>query len=518
MPIKTELVEIFKSRSAGPFLFIGSGFSRRYLGLEDWKGLLTRFCVASQPFEYYLATANGHYPTVANLLAVDFNEYWWSAEEYKTSVERNKSRITNINSALRIEIGNYLSTLDQKVAKSSHYVNEVELLSALNVDGIITTNWDVFIEQLFPDYKVYIGQEELLFSNPQEIGEIYKIHGCSTRPESFILTKEDYEDFNQKNAYLAAKLITLFVEHPIIFIGYSLSDENISTLLRSISSCIGKNNIEQLRKNLIFVQQLNDGETENISDTYLTIEGIQVPLVLVKTNDFSQIYEAIDATKRKIPAKILRFCKEQLYELVQSAEPERKLCVVDIDDIEKKEDVEFLVGVGVATKARESEIVSQVGYAAITVPNLIDDLLHDNRKYDPQQIIEHVIPNNCRRTPNVPVFKYLKSVGIDSEEKYIASSLSLNKCVRREIKDYSAKNYVKAFFRYRHLTLSELIASCTPENAAIYIPMMKVDKIDLTLLRDFLVSNQNKVNFEVSNYASNFRKLASFYDRIKFGW
>lgn len=517
MSIKEQLIAIFKSRPAGPFLFVGSGFSRRYLGLEDWRGLLERFCQNGKPFEYYLASANGEYPKVAELLAEDFNKYWWEADEYKSSVERHKTKITNKTSALRIEICNYLSTLDQTKAKNSEFAAEVEILSRLNVDGVITTNWDLFLEQIFPDYKTYIGQKELLFSNPQEIGEIYKIHGCSTAPNSLVLTDTDYQEFHDKNAYLAAKLITLFVEHPIVFLGYSISDENISSLLRSISLCIGKDNIEQLRKNLIFVQRLSPGESPNISDTYLTIDGVQIPLVLVKTNDFAPVYEAIDATKRKIPARVLRYCKEQLYELVKSAEPEKKICVVDIDDIDKKEDIEFLVGVGVASQPHQG--IGEVGYAALDSKDLILDTLHEDRGFEPAAIVQQVIKNAGRNTKNIPVFRYLTSFGITSNEQYEKSGLSLDKWVKRDIQEFRSKIYAAAFFRkYRHLPIEEIIHDCTPENAAAYIPFLPKDKIDLDRLKSFLIENVEKIDYQNSSYASSFRKLVVLYDRLKWGW
>jgi hypothetical protein len=516
MDIKEKLVEIFKSRAGGPFLFVGSGFSRRYLGLEDWKGLLSRFCITGKPFEYYLAAADGDYPTAAKILAIDFNEYWWKADEYKGSVARYKSKISGNTSALRIEICNYLSTLDQGKAKSSDHAHEIEILSTLNVDGVITTNWDMFIEQIFPDYKTYIGQNELLFSNPQEIGEIYKIHGCASIPESLILTNDDYIGFNDRNAYLAAKLITIFVEHPIVFIGYSLSDENIFGLLKAISLCVGRNNVEQFRKNLIFVQGDGYTEEQDLSDTFITIEGVQIPIVLVKTNDLVPIYEALAATKRKIPARVLRYCKEQLYELVKSAEPEKKICVVDIDAIDRKEDVEFLVGVGVAS---QESIVSEIGYAVIDTKDLILDILHENGGYTAHLIVNNVLKRAGRSTKNVPVFKYLRDIGIFDNESYERSGLELDKLVKRDLKDFRAKTYMRTFFRnYRHLTMSEIIEICTPENASAYIPYISKEKIDLKLLRDFLITNEEKMEYKNSNYASNFRKLAVLYDKLKFGW
>lgn len=515
MDITEKLIEIFKEKGAGPFLFIGSGFSRRYLGMEDWKGLLARFSLTGQPFEYFLAKADGDLPAAAKLLAYDFNEFWWKSPHFEVSVARHKSKIVNSTSALRIEICNYLSTISNIDAKKIDLSSELEILSSLNVDGIITTNWDTFLEQLFPDYKKYIGQNELLFSNPQEIGEIYKIHGCATKPESLILTSDDYALFNDKNPYLAAKLITVFVEHPVVFIGYSIGDANVASLLRSISLCVGKENIEKLRKNLIFVQRLNDGEEAGISNTYLTIEGVQIPLVLVSTNDFSDVYKALAATNRKIPARILRYCKEQLYELVKSLEPEKKLCVVDFDEIEDKSDVEFLVGLGVAS-AGEKEL-GNVGYDAIEVLDLICDLLHEDRNYDAQRIIPNVIKRAGRNTPNVPVFKYLNEYGIKDQESYDSSGLALDKWVRRDLKDFRLKGYKAKFFLRRHQTMAEIIDSCTPEVSCFLIPYLAKDKIDIELLRKFLIDNEAKLDYSHS-YASYFRKLIAIYDRLKWGW
>jgi hypothetical protein len=514
--IEAKLTEILKSRGAGPFLFVGSGFSRRYLGLEDWKGLLSKFSVAGYPFEYYLASADGDYPKAAKLLSHDFNEYWWKAAEYTASVERYKSKIVDSTSALRIEISNYLSSLSEAEVKKSAFPEEIELLSSLNVDGIITTNWDIFLEQLFPDYKTYIGQDELLFSNPQEIGEIYKVHGCTTKPESLVLTSDDYARFHDKNPYLAAKLITVFVEHPVLFIGYSISDSNISDLLRSISLCVGKDNIEKLRKNLIFVQRVKDGEESGISDTYLTIDGVQIPLILVKTNDYAEVYKALGATKRKIPARVLRYCKEQLYELVKSLQPEKKLCVVDIDAIEQKEDVEFLVGVGVTSQV--TSIISEIGYEAIEAQDLITDLLHENKKYDPQRIISNVIKKAGRNTKNVPVFKYLHEIGVDSEKSYKEKKIDLDKWVNRDIKDFRVKMYAVPFYKRRHQNISEIIATCTAEQASTLIPFLARDKVDLDVLKKFLIDNELKFEYAASNYASYFRKLAALYDRLKWGW
>ncbi|MDN2486871.1 SIR2 family protein [Kosakonia sacchari] len=516
--LKESLIKLFTSRTAGPFLFIGSGFSRRYLGLCDWKSLLEKYCIFGRPFEYYLATGDSTYPTAARLIAEDFNKEWWNDEKFAGSREKYSKKVIDNTSALRYEICDYLMNSLNVSLVDNPYYNEIELLSNLNVDGIITTNWDCFLEQLFPDYKVYTGQNELLFSNPQSIAEIYKIHGSAHKPKTLIMTDDDYNEFNLKNPYLAAKLITIFVEHPVIFVGYSLSDKNVTSLLSAISTCIGKDNIEQLQHNLIFIEREEGLKDISISNTYTSIDRVQIPITLIRTDDFIPIYEAIEENKRKIPARILRYCKEQLYSLVQSSEPEKKICVVDIDEVEKHADVEFVVGVGVAEAKRKEFEIGGCGYTQISNLNLFHDLLHEDGKYDSRSVLESVVPAIGRYTPNVVVFKYLNALDIKNEDDYLFSGLNLEKWVERSDVTYQTRGYFRSFVKkFKDKDTNYIINHNTPETAAIYLPFL-FDKLDLEIVKRFLIQHEEKLDSEKSSYASYFRKLACLYDKLKYGW
>ena len=79
MDITESLKEIIKSSPTAPFLFVGSGFSRRYLGLEDWKGLLSRFgSNLPSGFIRYISESNGDLALAAERMAQPYSDYWWS--------------------------------------------------------------------------------------------------------------------------------------------------------------------------------------------------------------------------------------------------------------------------------------------------------------------------------------------------------------------------------------------------------------------------------------------------------
>ncbi len=515
--IKDKLKEILCAANASPFLFVGSGFSRRYIKLEDWRGLLSKFTnELGYPFEYYLSGANSDLTVAARLISQDFYKHWWESEQYKENREKYKSEMRTLSSPLRVEICEYLTALS--LNNNPEYADEINLINNLNVDGIITTNWDKLLEKLFPDYKVYIGQQELLFSNTQLIGEIYKIHGCSSNPNSLILTDEDYSNFNAKNAYLAAKLITIFVEHPIIFIGYSLSDKNIFSLLSSIAKCIGENEINKLGSNLIFISRSKAGEKDDISPTYITVEGTQIPITRVQLKSFISVYEAIHETKRKMPVSMLRFYEEQLYEVIRSGDPDNKIAVIEYDQMkEGNKNVEFVIGIGVAKREREQNKIAEKGYKSIQPIDLFRDLLLDENEeeIDPSSILKETLKNLSKASTNIPIYKYLYKIGITNDKQYNNSNYKLNNLLK-DFEYFKKGDYYPTYKKnLSSKTADEIIEGFDPKRAMIYLSFLEPNKANSEIIKRFLIKHLPETSDKIS---TEFRKLACYYDKLVYGW
>lgn len=397
-----DLQSLFNDNSKPPFLFIGSGFSRRYINLEDWKGLLSKF-TSEQPFNYYLSKSNNNIEEAALLLADDFFEEWWKNPKWEASrlEHENSPELSSKSMPLKIEISKYLQTNYSFVNNS-----ELDILKECTIEGVITTNWDCFLEKIFPEYTTFIGQEDLIFSNTYGVGEIYKIHGCVTKPESLILTSKDYEKFRKKNIYLASKLITLFVEHPIIFIGYSLTDSNIQEILTNIVECLSEQQLKQLGENLIFLKRDSQQQGNHISSTSMLLSDSSLPITNIVTNDFSLLFNRMKSIKRKVPAHILRMCKEQLYELIASSTPEKIFAnQSDIKKIKSINDLDLIAGIGILKKFGEK------GYELADRKDLIEDYINNTHSFNNEHFFDNCLlikKIGLATNKFLPIFSYIK--------------------------------------------------------------------------------------------------------------
>jgi hypothetical protein len=515
MALQDQLTAHLKKFSAAPFLFVGSGLSRRYIGTEDWAGLLRHFAtLTGRPYDYFLSKADGRFPHVATAIAESFYEIWWNRDEYAERRDAYAGRVLTSESPLKIEVAEYIAAKGVEISDDPDLREEINWLRRATIDGIITTNWDRLLDTLFPDFKVFVGQDELLFSDPHAVAEIYKIHGSVTDPGSLVLTAADYSRFVERYPYLAAKLLTIFVEHPVVILGYALTDENVLQILDSISSCLTDANIDKLRDRLIFVQWDRDGEGDAMNATVLTTGGKRIPVTIVRASSFTPIYKALAGIRRRLPAKVLRQVKEHVYELVKTSDPHGQLYVLDMARDVNPSTVEVVYGVGAIAK------LAEVGYEGVKRTDLFTEVINDGKRFDPDIVLRKLVPR-LLANGRVPVYKYLRGAGLLDETGIVRKEgleqrvLDYTERGADEFAPYSGYLTKRAEVSQLRGGIPEIVANYGVELAIQYIPLLPHEEIDLTQLQQFLAENVEHLT--QGGTSSGFRKLACLYDFLKYG-
>ena len=497
-----------------PFLFVGSGMSRRYLGTDDWPGLLKTFAEKTdRDYDYYRVSAEGDLPAIASGIAEAFHPIWWEKRTYKKSRDQWGSQASNHESALKIEVAAEFVEAIKAMPRSGALADELDLLRNAVVDGIITTNYDQLLETLFPEFDVMVGQQDVLFCPIQGIGEIYKIHGSATQPDTLVLTSNDYEAFDARSSYLAAKLMTIFVEHPIVFLGYSISDPNIINILRSISECLTSDNINQLRDRLIFVQW-EDGAEPSMDTHTVVLDELPIPVQRIVVPDFTPVFSALASLSRRFPAQMLRKLKRHVYDLVLADDPKEQIVVADLSSSTSTDDLDVVFGVGIKEK------IGVHGYVGLTRSDLIDDIVSPADGYDPNIIVRDVLPGALRSARIVPVFKYLRGADLLINDGKVRANADLDSRVlaaaERQRGHLSTSAWLdrKAPEKLRGVAnLQALLACMDAKHALDLIPYLPESKVPIEELRSFLQDHTelNKVN------PTQYVKVVCFLDWLEFG-
>ncbi|GIZ54114.1 SIR2 family protein [Noviherbaspirillum aridicola] len=236
--VTADIAGVIAKHECQPILFIGSGFSARYASAPNWEALLRELASACPLIDRdvaYYRQSGMSLPQVGTEYAKAYKEWAWGKGR-KQFPEHYFDAQYPSDVFLKYAVSLRLSALgpSKKGSYGSPELDaEIEALKQINPHAIITTNYDELLAPMFSDYERVIGQQ-VIRQSYLSIGEIFKIHGCVSDPLSLTLTAEDYQKFETDKKYLSAKLLTYFVEHPLLFVGYSASDENIRAILEEI--------------------------------------------------------------------------------------------------------------------------------------------------------------------------------------------------------------------------------------------------------------------------------------------
>lgn len=337
--VAEDVKKCLEEMKCQPILFVGSGLSKRYFGAPNWEGLLIEMAnkcpLIDKEFAYYKQNAkkdvNGNeFIDIGSTFAEIYNNWAWNSgrSEFPEELfsEDNPPEIylkyivaEHLKSLLEENFTNLLQDYDIN--------KEIELIKKIRPHALITTNYDLLLEELFSEYEPVVGQK-ILRGNFTNYGEIFKIHGCLSDPKGIVLTKNDYDDFEKKKKYLSAKLLIFFAEHPLLFIGYSAEDPNIKSILSDIDEIISMHG--EVIPN-IYILEWNpeiDSSKYPVTDKIISIGNSKnVRVKCIVASSFEWVFEAFAANDeiKNIDVKILRSLLARNYELVRSDIPRNEL-------------------------------------------------------------------------------------------------------------------------------------------------------------------------------------------------
>lgn len=163
--------------------------------------------------------------------------------------------------------------------------------------NIFTTNYDTELEDAYPKEICQIVRNDVDCTqiDDNKPVTIYKIHGDFTNPDTILITSSDYAAFftDRQNKLMWDCIKTDFLRKNILFIGYSLEDDNILDIIKNVSDGVNRN-----QKDMFLIapniDKIKQGNLAKMHVTYYNcvakdfLDALGASLAENITNDFRQ--------------------------------------------------------------------------------------------------------------------------------------------------------------------------------------------------------------------------------------
>jgi hypothetical protein len=198
-------------RDGAAALFAGAGISRA-AGYVDWKQLLKD-----------IAEDLG--------LDVDRESDLVALAQYHVNHRKGRDRINQL--------------LIDEFLEHVELTNTHRLIASLPISTVWTTNYDDLLETAFAaaNKRIDVKRRPDDFSVTRRHSDvtIYKMHGDKTDPAQAVLTKEDYETYNNKRALFTISLKGDLARQTFLFLGFSFADPNVLYILSRVKQLLEEN-------------------------------------------------------------------------------------------------------------------------------------------------------------------------------------------------------------------------------------------------------------------------------------
>ncbi len=509
-----------------PIIFIGSGISKRYLkGYPSWIELLGSLWKKSKlegNFYGYLTKIRGELSKEN-----DIPEYILDYEvniRVASDIEKNINDLFS-NDEIAIRGINHKQVYENKLSplkslicnKFNSYTlldemkEEFELFKGMlsKAQIILTTNYDSFIEDSYNKVstvpiETYIGQKGF-FQQTTGFAELYKIHGCASDSNSIVITKKDYNKFDKDSVLISAKIISMLLNSPIIFIGYSLKDRNVRTIIKDFTSSLTNDELLKLEKRLIVIEW--QPEEDNIIESLENDPELGCRFTTIRTNNYNEIYSKIAKIDQGVsPAEIRRY-QHVIKRLIIERGKEGALESVLLSPSQLKDTEDI---------AEQKKLVVAIGdNTLIFVMPTLTTYIYNYISEKTQQNIDTLLRFIASQQGRIPFVKYVTEENIENSNLNNREKDKL----RKRLKKDADINFQKGSIRQHHTnksSIDEIKALRLKEYAEYDTISFNIDNLQLEDVKKYILEKLD-ITMKKNNQTieSQLRRLILIYDLKK---
>lgn len=202
------------------------------------------------------------------------------------------------------------------------------------IPAVITTNYDRFLEDhVFREFSVLLYPDDYYFGDSSGYGEILKIHGTVDKPETIVILAKDYMKLKNDSKLIMSRITTLLCQHPIVFLGYSLSDEEIHQLIYDIVTSLRQSDLDKIRGNLITVSVREENTKAIWKNKAVENDGRRIEVVELSLPNLRVLFNYLDKfTPTATPLEIKKY-RDMIHEIVISADSKKRVFLMDANDL-----------------------------------------------------------------------------------------------------------------------------------------------------------------------------------------
>lgn len=529
-----SVLEKLKDNNEYPIVFVGSGISKRYLaGFPSWEELLERFWgLLKKDIDFYgqlnLIKDESHYAELIIEKEKDFlsniaissiinKEYSDLFNRGEITIEDFSTRAAYKSGILPFKkgIANEFSQYDLIKGMEKEYESFQKMLTKTQI--LMTTNYDTLIEDSYNKVsqygvKKYIGQKGF-FEDSFGYAELYKLHGCVTDPKSIVITKEDYDVFNNNSVLISAKIISMLIYSPIIFFGYSLSDLNVRKFIKNFSSSLTNDDPIDLEERLILVEWKKD--EDDLLEEVVYDQDLGCKFTVIRTDNYQSVYDTLSKIDQGVAPSEIRKYQSLIKKLVVDTGKEGALksvllSPVELDEIEKVLTGRSLLNQKIVVALGDSKVI-------FDMPNkltYLEDYIFEKNELNTNVILRFLAnePINGR----LPFIKYVSEEKIDSSNLHDYEKEKLRQRLENHGDLANQLEKISNSYKNKENDIDKIISGDHVQDRAYCQIAYNIEIIDPSKVEEYVKTEVRKlIDRGEARINTHLRRLLLIYDLMK---